>query len=92
MRIEKGPNAIEPRPPAQQNPAAIPRSGNSAPGNIQHTATTVDLKSMDSLLQVVADSSQIRESVVEDVKRRFQSGELLERQSAAGTARAILNS
>ncbi|MCR9294324.1 MAG: hypothetical protein NXI32_16520 [bacterium] len=91
MRIDKGPNAIEQLASMQQRAAAHESVGKRALSKTESSQTTVDLKSVESLLGVVADSTQIRESVVADVKRRFQTGELLTRQAAEETARAIQN-
>ena len=89
MRIDNGPNSIE--PPPQQKQAASKPSGAAANGTRDGSLTSVNLDSIDGLLQRIVSSGEIRESVVNDIKMKIQSGEYLAKQSALQTASSILN-
>jgi anti-sigma28 factor (negative regulator of flagellin synthesis) len=92
MRIENSANSIKPRlTQAQSTAAATPRANHAPGGDPARSLSAVDVKSIDNLLNLIASSSEIRESVVNDVKMKIQTGEYLAKQSAVETAGAILN-
>jgi anti-sigma28 factor (negative regulator of flagellin synthesis) len=74
------------------DPKSTPRSvGAAGPTTPVTSQTSVQLESVRELTRAVSESTDVRASVVEDVKQRLQSGELLSEQSATDTARSILN-
>jgi anti-sigma28 factor (negative regulator of flagellin synthesis) len=92
MRIENSAHSIKPRlTQAQSTASATPRANHASSGDPNRSLSTVDVKSLDNLLNVIASSNEVRESVVNDVKMKIQTGEYLAKQSAIETASAILN-
>ena len=90
MRIDHGPNPIDPHSSPSQSQLAAQRATRSTQSSAGQTSTAIDLQSIDNLLKVLADSSEIRESVVNEVKLKIETGEFLVRQAAVDTASAIL--
>ena len=89
MRIDNSTNPVNPKVPAD---AKATQASGHATGDVRgRSLTTVDPKSVDSLLALVSNSSEIRESVVNDIKAKVKNGEFLARQSAVETANAILD-
>lgn len=91
MRIDNGSNPIEPNSPPRQTQAASKVSGESVAGNRDGALTSVNVGSIDGLLQLIVNKSEIRESVVNEIKTKIQTGEYLAKQSALETASSILN-
>ena len=91
MRIDNGANPINSHLPPTQSKASAGPSGSTNSGHTDRLLTSVDPKSLDGLLQLVASSSEIRELVVNDIKLKIQTGEYLAQQRAAETASSILN-
>ena len=91
MRIDHGANSIEPHVRTQQAEAAAKSSRASAESTRGGSLTSVNVGSVESLLQLIVSSSEIRESVVNDIKAKIQSGEYLAKQSALETASSILD-
>ncbi len=94
MRIDNSANSIKSRlaqAQTQSTAAASVRANHASGGDPSRSLSTVDVKSIDSLLKLVAGSSEIRESLVNEVKTKIQTGEYLAKQSAVETASAILN-
>ena len=90
MRIDNGPQSAQPHIRDQAN--ASSRNGVSADAGIRdRLLTSFDPKSAANLVQQVGSTTEIRESVVNDIKTKVQNGEYLQRQSAVDTASAILN-
>lgn len=54
-------------------------------------STSIQLDSIRDLSQVLEQSAEVRESVVEAVKLKIQTGEYLTKQAAVETARSILD-
>ena len=89
MRIDNSTNPVNPKRPTD---AKAPKASSETAGGVRgQSLTTVDPKSIDSLLALVSNSSEIRESVVNDIKTKVKNGEFLARQSAVETATAILD-
>jgi anti-sigma28 factor (negative regulator of flagellin synthesis) len=89
MRIEPGKNSV-PTPAAK--PVARPSTGSSPSGAVRgNAAAAVDTQSINVVLQLVTNTSEIRESVVNDIKAQIQNGEYLAKQDAYETASSILN-
>ncbi|MCA9137415.1 MAG: hypothetical protein KDB00_11670 [Planctomycetales bacterium] len=55
------------------------------------SSTSIQLDSIRDLSQVLEQAADVRESVVEAVKLKLQTGEYLTKQAAADTARSILD-
>ena len=91
MRIDNGANGIESHVPAQATKSSARVNGQAAGGMRSGSLTSVNLNSIDTLLETVASSDAIRKSVVSDIKIKLQTGEYLAKQSALETAGAILN-
>ncbi|NND98991.1 MAG: flagellar biosynthesis anti-sigma factor FlgM [Pirellulaceae bacterium] len=91
MRIDSGPKSPTPHLPSQRTHAASARTGQAAAGNPNQPLLSVDVKSIDSLMQTVAAATDVRDAVVSDIKMKIQTGEYLAKQSAYETASAILN-
>ena len=90
MRIDHGANSIKPH--VTNRPAkAASGNANHVVGDTNGSLSSIDVKSIDSLQKLVTNSGEIRESVVNDVKTKIQTGEYLAKQSAVETASAILN-
>lgn len=90
MRIENGGNPVQP----QRQPVEAPQpkeGGPVLPPPIDGELTAVEVQSLERLLGSVAASSQIRESVVAEVKSKLQNGDYLAKQIAVETARSILD-
>lgn len=88
MRIDPN-NSIQ-RSVNQRNPSVAPRS-KPVSGEAATSVSAVDVKSLDALLKTLAASGEIRDSVVEDIKARIQTGEYLAKAAAYETASAILD-
>lgn len=89
MRIEPGTNSV--RPPHSNEiakPAANPNGSVAIGGS---PLTSVDTQSINGVLKLMTGASEIRESVVNDIKLKIQSGEYLAKQDAFETASSILN-
>ncbi|TWU02156.1 hypothetical protein [Stieleria varia] len=89
MRIENSGSPIAPQQNAGK--ASQAASTNQSAASVGSSLTSIDVKSIESILALVADTSSIRDTVVADVKARIQTGEYLTKQSAVETANAILN-
>ncbi|MCC9602044.1 flagellar biosynthesis anti-sigma factor FlgM [Stieleria sp. JC731] len=59
--------------------------------NVSTSTDSIQLDSIRELSQVLEQAADVRESVVEDVKLKIQSGEYLTREAAVSTARSILD-
>ena len=91
MRIDHGGNSIEPHIRTQQTQPARKSSSASAENAERSSLTSVDVGSVEGLLQLIVSSNEIRESVINDIKSQIQNGEYLAKQSALKTASSILN-
>ncbi|WP_182868222.1 hypothetical protein [Stieleria mannarensis] len=74
---------------AQQNETSSPTQATAAPSTT--ASTSIQLDSIRDLSQVLKQSADVRESVVEAVKLKLQTGEYLTKEAAAETARSILD-
>ena len=91
MRIDNGSNPIQPNLPPRQTQSAARADGTTA-GNTPHDSlTSVNVNSIEGLLQLIVSSNEIRESVINDIKLKIQTGEYLAKESALQTASSILN-
>ena len=89
MRIDGGSEQI--KPPQIQAERSRPESGG---GHATANATALpawDVKSIQSLMQLFARTSEVREEVVDHVKAKIQTGKYLEKQAAYDAASAILD-
>lgn len=91
MRIDHGANSIEPHVRSQQTQAASTSKQASAGSTRGGSLTSVNVGSVEGLLMQIVSSSEIRDSVINDIKTKIQSGEYLAKQSALETASSILN-
>ena len=91
MRIDNGGKPIRPHVPAEQTKPTRKAGGGVTGGGTADSLTSVNIGSLDNLLKSVAGSGEIRESVVNDIKLKIQTGEYLAKQSALETASSILN-
>jgi anti-sigma28 factor (negative regulator of flagellin synthesis) len=89
MRINPAGNSV---PPQYQrvDPKASPSQG-EAKASPQASSTSIQFDSIRDLSQVLEQSAEVRESVVEAVKLKLQTGEYLTREAAVETARSILD-
>ena len=62
-----------------------------APTQATMSSTSIQLDSIRDLSQVLEQSADVRESVVEAVKLKIQNGDYLTKQAAVDTARSILD-
>ncbi|MCD0459910.1 flagellar biosynthesis anti-sigma factor FlgM [Roseiconus lacunae] len=72
------------------NGQSVSRADASA-ANVSTSATSIQLDSIRELSQVLEQAADVRESVVEDVKLKIQTGEYLTKEAALNTARSILD-
>ena len=91
MRINPIGNSL---PPQYQrlDSQAKPRQGEATPATqTSASSTTIQLDSIRDLSQVLEQTADVRESVVEAVKLKLQAGDYLSKQAAVDTARSILD-
>ena len=74
---------------AQQSETSSPTQASAAQSST--ASTSIQLDSIRDLSQVLTQSADVRESVVEAVKLKIQSGEYLTKEAAVDTARSILD-
>ena len=91
MRINPIGNSLPPQYKRLDNQA--PAQPGETPSSAQASASTtsIQLDSIRDLSQVLEQSAEVRESVVEAVKLKIQAGEYLTKQAAVETARSILD-
>lgn len=87
MRIDNGINSATPLAGKNLSKAAPKSGGAKSAGQVGAASSN----SVDNLLKLVSDSTEIRESLVNDIKLKIQTGEYLAQQSAVETASSILN-
>ncbi|OYP32358.1 hypothetical protein [Rhodopirellula sp. MGV] len=78
---------LDPKGPSGQSASRAEESAAS----VSTSADSIQLDSIRELSQVLEQAADVRESVVEDVKLKLQSGEYLTREAAVSTARSILD-
>ncbi len=91
MRIDNGGNPIQPNVPPQQTQSA-PKADGTTVGSTPHDSlTSVNANSIEGLLQSIVSGNEIRESVINEIRLKIQTGEYLAKESALQTASSILN-
>jgi len=89
MRINPAGNSVPPQYKRLDSKPHAQHGGAAA--SPQSSVTSIQLDSIRDLSQVLEQSAEVRESVVEAVKLKLQSGEYLTKQAAVETARSILD-
>ncbi len=89
MRINPAGNSVPPQY-KRVDPQANPQQGGAAASS-PASSTSIQFDSIRDLSQVLEQSAEVRESVVEAVKLKLQSGEYLTQEAAVETARSILD-
>lgn len=89
MKIENGNNPIQPQ--GQYANANRAQGAKDGATRLEGSATSVDVTSVEGLLNLVSDATEVRKSLVAEVKLKIQAGEYLAQQSAVETARSILD-
>ncbi len=89
MRINPNGNSLPPQS-RRLDSKSTPPGGNASPASTAVSATAIQLDSIRELSQVLEQSVEVRESVVEAVKLKIQAGEYLTKAAAAEAARSIL--
>ena len=89
MRIDNGAKSVEQQSQTQQTQSA--KSIGESHGPRDGSLTSIDVGSIDGLLQLIVSSTEIRQSMINELKTKIQTGEYLAKQSALQTASSILN-
>lgn len=92
MRINPAGNSNPPQYKRLDSQPTAPSSGeSSASPSAPHSSTSIQLDSIRDLSQILEQSAEVRESVVEAIKLKLQAGEYLTKEAAVETARSILD-
>jgi anti-sigma28 factor (negative regulator of flagellin synthesis) len=91
MRINPIGNSLPPQYKRLDSQATTQQGETSSSTQTPASATSIQLDSIRDLSQVLEQSTEVRESVVEAVKLKLQAGEYLSKQAAVDTARSILD-
>ena len=91
MRINPAGNSVPPQYMRLDSKINAQQGEASASPQASASSTSIQLDSIRDLSQVLEQSAEVRESVVEAVKLKLQTGEYLSKQAAVETARSILD-
>lgn len=91
MRINPAGNSVPPQYKRLDSKATPQQGEASASPQASAASTSIQLDSIRDLSQVLEQSAEVRESVVEAVKLKLQTGEYLSKAAAVETARSILD-
>ena len=95
MKITDGNNrestSLQPHIASQKlQPSGGDVSGPKASG-LSSAAPSIDTSSIESLTSLLAGGAEVRESLVQEIKLKIETGEYLTQKAAVETADAILN-
>lgn len=89
MKIHDGSHSLRPKIQPNSTPPKPEKSGNGGSAPIKQAS--VNTQSTENLLATIGDVSEIRETLVQEIKLKLQAGEYLTQKAAVETADAILN-
>ena len=91
MRINPAGNSNPPQYKRLDSQPTASSGESSASPSAPHSSTSIQLDSIRDLSQILEQSAEVRESVVEAIKLKLQAGEYLTKEAAVETARSILD-
>ena len=91
MRIHEAGHLIKPHIQQKQLPTATTDSNVSHSAGNSSSARVVETSSVGQLQSLLAGQTDVRETLVQEIKIKLQAGELLTKQAAHASAEAILN-
>lgn len=93
MKIHDGhnANAIRQHILSQQAQPSAGNVSNLKGSGVNAASNSIDTSSLEGLTKLLAGGSEVRETLVQEIKLKIQVGEYLTQKSAVDTADAILN-
>lgn len=91
MKIHDGNNLLRPHVQSQQSRTNVGNVSSQQVSGPEGTSTSIETGSIEALSSLLENGSQVRESLVQEIKLKIQVGEYLTQKSAVETADAILN-
>lgn len=92
MRIDDGGLSLQPRITSQNKPASNAPTNAIDAGKLGNSGlTSIDTNEIASLNELLANTANVREDLVNNIKNKIQLGDYLSDASVLKTATAILN-
>ncbi|QEG23355.1 hypothetical protein [Mariniblastus fucicola] len=91
MEINNGNNLLRPHIQSQQTQAKVGHVSSQAASGPEGASTSIDTSSVEMLNALLGGGSEVRESLVQEIKLKIEVGEYLTQKSAVDAADAILN-
>jgi len=92
MKINNGNNIPRPHVQSQKSQPNVGKVSNQRASGLEGTSASVETSSIENLTALLEDGvSNVRDSLVQEIKLKIQTGEYLTQKAAVDTADAILN-
>ena len=91
MKIHEGNNFLRPHLESQQSPTKAGNVSSQRASGTEGASTSIETNSIADLTALLEGGSDVRESLVQEIKLKIQVGEYLTQKAAVDTADAILN-
>ncbi len=91
MKINDGNHILRPHLQSQHSQTSIGNVSSQKASGPSGASTSIDTSSIEALTALLGGGSEVRETLVQEIKLKIQVGEYLTQKSAVDTADAILN-